>query len=97
MTVGQMTYNQVAILNDQYLDIKPSTAGVEWVIQNIVIPFGSSCELYHSDGVNNILDLITSTSLHEYTFHCNPSSYYRLKNVSGTTIYASYDGLITKE
>ena len=97
MTRGDMVYNQVTLLNGQYMDIKPSVAGIEWMINNIIIPFGYACELYHSDGSNDILDCTTSTSLHTYTYHCNTSSYYRLNNVSGSTIQVSFDGIITKE
>ncbi len=97
MTRGDMVYDQATVLNGQYLTIRPSVSGTEWLINNIIIPFGSTCELYHSDGSNDILDCNVSTSLHSYTFHCSTASYYKLKNVSGSTIYAAYDGIITNE
>ena len=97
MTVSDMAYNQAAVLNGQSLSIVPSTSGIEWVVHNIIIPFGSACELYHTDGTNDILIMNTSTSLLSYNFHCNISSYYTLKNISGSTIYASYDGVVMNE
>ena len=41
MTRGDMVYNQVTLLNGQYMDINfQSTSGIEWMINNIIIPFG---------------------------------------------------------
>ena len=97
MAVSDMAYNQVTLLNGQSMDIVPSTSGIEWVIHNIIIPFGSACEFYHTDGVNDILIMNTSTSLLSYNFHCDISSYYKLTNVSGSTIYVSYDGVVMNE
>lgn len=97
MAVSDMAYNQVTLLNGQSMDIAPSTSGIEWVVHNIIIPFGSACELYKTDGSNDILIMNTSTSLLSYNFHCDISSYYKLTNISGSTIYASYDGVVMNE
>jgi len=97
MAVSDMVYDQVTILNGQSMDIAPSVSGHEWVVHNISIPFGSACEFYHTDGTNNILIMNIASSLLSYNFHCNTSSYYTLKNVSGSTIYASYDGAVMNE
>ena len=93
--IGSMAYGRAQLLNNQYLDILPTTAGEEWTIHNINIPFGYACEIYQTDGTNPILDMHTTNSLHSYSYHCNTSSYYTIKNVSGYTIYVSYDGIIT--
>lgn len=79
------------------MDIKPSVSGHEWTIRNINLPFGSTCELYQSDGSIDILILTTSNSLLSYDLLCNVSTYYRVKNVSGSTITVSYNGVVTKE
>ena len=97
MAVSDMIYDQVTLLNGQSMTIVPSVVGHEWVIHNVTIPFGSACELYHTDGTNEILIANTATSLLSYNLHCNTSSYYTLKNVSGSTIYASYDGVVMNE
>lgn len=97
MTPGDMAYGQSTLLNEQSLTIRPSTSTVEWMIHNIIIPFGSACELYQSDGSINILIMNVSTSLLSYNFHCSTSSYYIVKNVSGNTIQVGYDGLIMAE
>ena len=97
MTVSDMAYNQSALVNGQTLNIMPSMVGVEWIIHNIIVPFGSTCELYKTDGTNTIKIANISTSLLSYNFHCNISSYYTIKNVSGSTIYVAYDGIVMNE
>lgn len=95
MAISDMTYNQVAVLNGQSMDIKPSTSGIEWIIHNVIIPFGSACQLYQTDGTNSVLVMNTSMSLLSYNLHCCTASYYKVTNISGSTIYLGYDGVIS--
>jgi hypothetical protein len=94
--VGDMTYGQAQLIDQQSLDIVPVTVGEEWTVHNISIPYGYSCELYHTDGTNTIKVSTLTNSLLSYSFHCNLSSYYSIKNVSGYTIYVSYDGVVSQ-
>lgn len=97
MTVSDMAYGNASILPSQYMDIVPSTSGIEWMIHNIIIPFSYTCEIYQSNGTVDILVMTTSMSLLSYNLHCNISYYYRIKNISGTTINVSYNGLVMNE
>lgn len=97
MTVGDMTYNIVTLLPSQFADISPNTSGIEWMIHNIIIPFGESVEIYNTNGSNSILICYTTTSLLSYSFHCNTSHYYQIKNTSGVTLTVAYNGIVTKE
>lgn len=98
MTVGDMVSGLESKTTTQSITIKPNTASVEWSIHNIYIPFGSTCEIYRTDGSNTILIMTTTSSLlSPYTFHVSTSQYITVKNVSGSTIYIGYDGVITME
>jgi hypothetical protein len=89
-----MAYGKATLLTTQSMDIVPSSSLEHWIIHNIIIPFGASCEIYQTDGTNEILWVTTSTSLLSYNLHCNTDYYYYVKNVGATTIKVSYNGVI---
>lgn len=88
-----IVYNSATLLSTQSLNVKPSNAADHWVIHNINIPFGSTCELYHSDGTNTVLIMTTSTSLLSYNFHCSTLNYYIIKNIGASSINVAFDGV----
>jgi len=89
-----MAYDSATLLTGQSLVIMPSSSADHWIIHNVVLPFGSTCEIYWTDGTNTILIMNTSTSLLSYNFHVNTSSYYTVKNIGTSSINVSYDGVI---
>ena len=95
MGVGDVKSNLSSISDGAYLDIQPPS-GEEWVIHNIY--HEDDCELYFSDGTNEIL--ISSHSGNGgwlgYWFHVTNSRYLRVKNVSGSSALIGYDGVQTK-
>ena len=97
MTSGDMVNDEVEVLNNQSMTIRPATSGIEWIIRNIYVPFGGSIELYRTDGTNAIKLLNSSTSLLSYQFHCSRDSYLTVKNVQVATVYLGYDGIISAE
>lgn len=95
MAIGDVTISLASVADDGYLDIRPS-AGVEWVIHNILAEIGASVELYMSNGTNEIKVDEHSAGFVDVHFHCTNSIYYRVKNVSGASAYLGYDGVVTK-
>lgn len=95
MAIGDVTIALSSVADDGYLDIQPGS-GVEWVIHNILAAIGTSVELYMSDGTNEIMVDESSSGFVDVHFHCTNSIYYRIKNVSGGTVYLGYDGVVTK-
>lgn len=95
MAIGDVTISLTSVADDGYLDIRPS-AGVEWVIHNILAEIGTSVELYMSNGTNEIKVDEHSAGFVDVHFHCTNSIYYRIKNVSGASAYLGYDGVVTK-
>lgn len=95
MAVGDVTSSLTSVANDAYLDIQPAS-GIEWVIHNLY--HAGSAELYISDGTNEIkvMSDTTESGWLGYYLHANNDRYYRIKNISGGSIYLGYDGVITK-
>lgn len=94
MTVDSMASGSATLLTGQSMSMMPSTSTQHYMIHNIVIPFGSTCELYYTDGVNTTLVMTLSTSLLSYNLHCSQSHYYTLKNIGASSIHAAFDGAI---
>lgn len=80
-----------------FLDLQPG-AGVEVVIHDIYVAAGSAYEVYYSDGTNNILYLSMPAGGGALNLqaHCTNTTYVRVKNVSGATIYMAASGMVTK-
>jgi hypothetical protein len=97
MSIGDIVSVHSSITNGSYLTIQPSGT-TEWGIQNIYIPYGTECELYRTDGTNEIL-LKKITDTIQFTQPINPTLtiYFRVKNVSGSSVYLGYDGKVSKE
>lgn len=96
MTVGDVVTAHSVVLTTSYLDIQPSGTAT-WGIQNFYIPDGVLCEVYRTDGTNEILLYKGSTTLQlPQPFHATNSIYFRIKNVSGSSSYLGFDGRITK-
>lgn len=97
MTIGKIAFNTISLLPNQSGNIYPSSVSQELVIHNIIIPFGYACELYQSNGSVDIHIMTITTSILNHNLHCNVSHYYKIKNISGTTINVAYNGIITSE
>jgi hypothetical protein len=84
-----------ALADNSYLDLDPGS-GVETVIHNCG---GSGAwELYFNNGTNDIGPIHSGTAneaLMNAQMHCSDTSYYRMKNVSGTTANLWADGMDT--
>lgn len=89
-----IAYGSATLLTNQSMTIMPSSATDHYIIHNIIMPFGSTCELYQTNGSTTVLVLTTSTSLLSYNFHCSQDSYYTLKNVGTLSINVAYDGVV---
>lgn len=96
MTVGQAVTAVTSTADDASLLIQP-TSGVEWIIHNIAAPDDAEIEIYFTDGTNDILVLSNIGGYIDGHFHVTNSKYYKIKNVSGGTIYLGYDGIISYE
>ena len=96
MAIGQAVVTISSIADDASLSIQPSS-GVEWIIHNISVPEDAEVEIYFSDGSNDILSVSNTGGYIDGHFHVTNSHYYKIKNVSGGSIYIGYDGIITYE
>ncbi len=91
MVVGDVKSAHESVADDAYLTIRPNVSEA-WTIHNIFA--AGQCELYKTDGTNDVLigTFIYGRYLTHH-FHCTRDYYYRVKNISGTTIYIGYDGV----
>lgn len=95
MAAGDVTSNIASVANNAYLDLQPA-AGVEWCIHNI--SYAGAVEIYFYDG-SNLLKVDSDTTFGGrfcMLYHCTNAKYYRVKNVSGSAMLISYDGVVTK-
>jgi len=95
--VGDTYTKFESIANGGYLECKPS-AGQEVVIHNIYHP--STIELKLVDGSGNeiaFLDESGKSFLTNMYLHLTEMQYLRVYNNSGSTMYLSVDGIITKD
>jgi hypothetical protein len=78
-----------------YLALQPGS-GVEVVVHNI--GYAGAMELYFYDGTNQVKvwEDTTAGGMLNLQLHCTNSKYYRIKNVSGGTVYLCADGFTTK-
>ena len=97
MAIGDMVSDHVTLLPNQFMTINPSVSSVEWIVHNIYIPIGSTCEFYKTNGSTATKFMIVSNSLLSYNFHCSSDSYITVKNVGSNTINVAFDGLIMQE
>ena len=75
--------------------IQPS-AGVEWTIFNVYAPTTASINLLRTDGTNDILiDSNSAGGFFNNYFRCTNTSYLKITNTGGSTIYIQYDGTQT--
>lgn len=95
MAVGDVVAAHSSVAASGYLDIQPGS-GVEWVIHNLY--YGAAMELYRTDGTNDVKIDSDSTAGCRMgaVFHVTNSYYLRLKNVSASSAYFGYDGVVTK-
>jgi hypothetical protein len=89
-----MAKGSATLLTGQSLTITPSTSTEHYIIHNIIIPFGSICEIYQTNGVSSTLIMTTSTSLLSYNLHASTTYYYTVKNIGTTSIFVSYNGVV---
>ena len=85
-----------SVANGSSLTIQPGS-GIEWIIHNVYVPEGSAIEVYATDGSNAIkFDSNPSGGFRQEHWHLTNAQYFTIKNVSGSSIYMKYDGIITK-
>ena len=99
MAIRDMVSTTTSLAMNTTLDIKPTTAGEEWIVHNIYIDLGSEIEVYrwYTAGGSSPLLLITkaSHSLLSQQFHCSSTQYLVIKNIGTSTAWVSYDGIVT--
>lgn len=90
-----INFGPTSVVDDGYLDLQPGS-GIECSIHNI--NHGGAIELYFYDGTNSVISVVVgdATPLVNMALRCTNTAYYRVKNVSGGSIYISADGLVTK-
>lgn len=97
MATGQMVGGTpTSVADDAYFSIIPLD-GQEIIVTNIYVELGNTIELYRYDGTNSILFLTTSETLFDTQLHCSYDNYIRVKNVTGSTIFITYDGMVVYE
>jgi hypothetical protein len=87
-----------SVANNAFLDMRPTGAqsAEEWVIHNVL--YNGAMELYKTDGTNSIKvdsDTTAGGRIGVY-LHCTNAVWYQIKNVSGSAVILSYDGVQTK-
>jgi hypothetical protein len=78
------------------LNVRPSS-DEEWIIHNIYTSLGNAIAVYRWNNTGTTPEILvtkTSVSLSSIYYHCTLSDYLVIKNLSGSTIYVSYDGVI---
>ena len=86
----------VSLTSAASLNVRPPT-NVEWIIHNIYVPSGYAIELYRWNDTGTtpqILITKTSVSMGFLDFHVTQDDFLIIKNISGSTIYVSYDGVL---
>ncbi len=96
MAKGDVCSDLQSIATTAYLDIRPPSSSVEWVIHNIY--HEDRVELYFYDGTNEIkFDVDYGPGVWAwYEFHCGYTRRIRVKNIAGSSKLIGYDGIVTK-
>ena len=86
-----------SVADAAFLDVQPGV-GVEVVIHNVYVPLNAAVEFYRYNGTDSILFDASQADGTRYNmqFHCNNTVRFRVKNVSGGTVFISADGMVTK-
>lgn len=103
MAVGDAVTALVSKTNNSTLDIQPSS-GVEWLIQNLfsevqAVGTTPSIEVYRVDdaaGTNKKKTMILLGGEVAAVVRVTNVGWIQLKNISGSTQFIGYDGVITK-
>ena len=98
MAVGDAVGVIVSKTNNSTLDIKPGAA-VEWFIQNLIAEQGLAMEVYRVDdaaGTNKKKTITLVGGEVQVGMRVREDFWIQLKNVSGSTQFIGYDGVITK-
>jgi len=108
MARGDIFTDKVSVADDALMTIRP-TNGQEASVHNIGWAFPGTdptkVEIYRCDGTSDMLiadyntmaALGLSNGMLSVVFHVTYNDYLKVKNVSGTTGYGFWDGVITKE
>ena len=102
MPVSAAVNALVSKTNNSTLDIKPG-AGAEWLIHTLISEQQASnvtpsIEVYRVDDASGTNKKKTMTLLGgevETRIHVTENSWVQLKNISGSTQFIGYDGVIT--
>lgn len=92
MTVG--TINGIGSLAaGATATIGPTSASGEWIIHNIYITDGATCDIKYSSASYDVdIDTIDESMLSIYS-HVTYTIYLKIVNQSGGTMYYGYDGI----
>ena len=92
MTVGTIS-DTIELAAGASTTIKATGENDEWIIHNIYLTDGATCDIQFGDGTNWVaVDTVTESML-SYYFHVTYDNYLRIVNQSGGTIYVGYDGV----
>lgn len=94
--MGNTIGDTVEVASGASINIRPST-DVEWVIHNIYIPLGSTVELYRWNNIGTtpqiLMHKLTNTTSFQ-SYHATIDDFFIIKNISGSSIWVSYDGVL---
>jgi hypothetical protein len=95
MAAGDYVTNYASIANGSYTTIQPG-AGVVWMIQNLQT--GGAWELYRYDGSDYtlVMDGSIAEVIDKLQIISDNDYYYKLKNVSGGSVFQGYAGVVLK-
>ena len=87
----------VSVANGDSVIIRPASTDEEWDIHNIYIPLDKTVEVYRWNSISTtpqiLVTSITGTLSLMGAFHATFTDFIIVKNVSGSSIYISYDGV----
>lgn len=98
MAVADAVGTLVSKTNNSTLDIQPGS-GAEWFIQNLFSEQGMSIEVYRVDdaaGTNKKKVMTLVGGEVQVGMRATNDRWIQLKNVSGSTQFIGYDGVVTK-
>ncbi|TRZ49719.1 MAG: hypothetical protein D4S01_08045 [Dehalococcoidia bacterium] len=100
MSLHDPVYDKDTVLADGVTHIRPTASGEAWVIHNIYIEFGSTCDIYicsDPTGVDKGIlihkSAMSITGMNNY--HCMTDQFLLVHNTGSTSALVGYDGLIS--
>lgn len=92
MAIGTVSFVGT-LANGATASIGPTSANGEWIIHNIYITDGATCDIKYSNASYDVdIDTVEESMLSLYS-HVTYTEYLKVVNQSGGTIYYGYDGV----